>query len=204
MDIVTNAKAMEVHNSIVFDGSWRGALAATALERYAGMMQRKPGLIPKRPEQAKVVKTVPAVDGKTGTSGADTSAPGDGIFEPDMPAQLQMVFGKMENPLELMLYLDDRTVSSELKAYITELCSLTDKLTWSEEKDTGGVECPCVKICRKDGSASELAFHGVPGGHEFTSFVLGLYNESSVPCMVINHDKVVFGKKNVEQVLSLL
>ena len=30
-------------------------------------------------------------------------------------------------------------------------------------------------MCR-DGSPTGLAFHGVPGGHEFTSFVLGLYN----------------------------
>ena len=29
---------------------------------------------------------------------------------------------------------------------------------------------------RADGSDTGLAFHGVPGGHEFTSFVLGLYN----------------------------
>ena len=35
---------------------------------------------------------------------------------------------------------------------------------------------PCVKIYRSDGSYTGLAFHGVPGGHEFTSFVLGLYN----------------------------
>ena len=28
----------------------------------------------------------------------------------------------------------------------------------------------------KDGNDTGLAFHGVPGGHEFTSFVLGLYN----------------------------
>ena len=27
-----------------------------------------------------------------------------------------------------------------------------------------------------DGTETGLAFHGVPGGHEFTSFVLGLYN----------------------------
>lgn len=37
-------------------------------------------------------------------------------------------------------------------------------------------ECPCVRIYREDGNWSGLAFHGVPGGHEFTSFVLGLYN----------------------------
>lgn len=33
-----------------------------------------------------------------------------------------------------------------------------------------------MKICRADGSETGVAFHGVPGGHEFTSFVLGLYN----------------------------
>ena len=35
---------------------------------------------------------------------------------------------------------------------------------------------PCVRVLRADGSWTGLAFHGVPGGHEFTSFVLGLYN----------------------------
>ena len=35
---------------------------------------------------------------------------------------------------------------------------------------------PCVKVCLADGGETGLAFHGVPGGHEFTSFVLGLYN----------------------------
>jgi thioredoxin reductase (NADPH) len=35
---------------------------------------------------------------------------------------------------------------------------------------------PCVKVCLGDGTETGLAFHGVPSGHEFTSFVLGLYN----------------------------
>ena len=33
-----------------------------------------------------------------------------------------------------------------------------------------------MEVYRQDGSYTGLAFHGVPGGHEFTSFVLGLYN----------------------------
>lgn len=37
-------------------------------------------------------------------------------------------------------------------------------------------ERPCVQVCREDGTWTGLAFHGVPGGHEFTSFILGLYN----------------------------
>ena len=40
----------------------------------------------------------------------------------------------------------------------------------------GGADAPCVEVFRSDGSFTGLAFHGVPGGHEFTSFVLGLYN----------------------------
>jgi thioredoxin reductase (NADPH) len=33
-----------------------------------------------------------------------------------------------------------------------------------------------VEVCLSDGTPTGLAFHGVPSGHEFTSFVLGLYN----------------------------
>ena len=57
------------------------------------------------------------------------------------------------------------------------LCALTDKLTVKKEKKPGDHR-PCVKVCREDGSWTGLAFHGVPGGHEFTSFILGLYNAS--------------------------
>ena len=126
-----------------------------------------------------------------------------------------------------------------------------------------------------DGTPTGLAFHGVPSGHEFTSFVLGLYNTAgpgqalddaarqkiaeidcktdlkilvtlsctmcpdlvvaaqriaaanpnvtahvydirqfeilknqyhvmSVPCLVVNEEKVSFGKKNINQILELL
>ncbi|MGO5314897.1 thioredoxin family protein [Bilifractor sp. LCP21S3_A7] len=37
---------------------------------------------------------------------------------------------------------------------------------------------PFVRILQEDHYPTGLAFHGVPGGHEFTSFVLGLYNAS--------------------------
>ena len=126
-----------------------------------------------------------------------------------------------------------------------------------------------------DGTPTGLAFHGVPSGHEFTSFVLGLYNAAgpgqaidedtkrqieaiteavdikilvtlsctmcpdlvvatqriaaenpnvtaqvydvrhfenlkeqynvmSVPCLVINEEKVLFGKRNIQQILEQL
>jgi thioredoxin reductase (NADPH) len=44
-----------------------------------------------------------------------------------------------------------------------------------------------VEVCLADGTPSGLAFHGVPSGHEFTSFVLGLYNAAG-PGQAIDPD----------------
>jgi len=163
-----------------------------------------------------------------------------------------------------------------LEQFITALAALSDKLTVSvAEYNASSDNAPCVTVCSADGTEMGLAFHGVPSGHEFTSFVLGLYNAAgpgqaidsdtkrqiasitstvnmkllvtlsctmcpdlvvaaqhiaaenphitahvydirhfenlkerynvmSVPCLVINDDKISFGKKNMEQILQLI
>ena len=138
-----------------------GALAATELEKHAAALQRKTGLHPEMPKP-KPVSTTAAAPKASST-----------LFDEAMLAQLNTVFSRMGSRLTLKLSLDDRPVSAELKGYMEELAKLTDKLTVELEN---GSEAPCVRIFRADGSFSGLAFHGVPGGHEFTSFVLGLYN----------------------------
>ena len=89
-------------------------------------------------------------------------------------ARKKAFFSRMASKLVLKLKLDDRPVSAELKGYMEELAKHTDKL--SVELSDEGEDAPVVRVCREDGSWTGLAFHGVPGGHEFTSFVLGLYN----------------------------
>lgn len=145
-----------------------GALAATELERYAAAMQAKTGIKPelqKRPQ-------------KPGGEISDHEGKGQGkLFTEEMLTQLHTVFGKMERSLILKLYLDEREVSSELRAYMEELAALTDKLTVELAAEKEEVEHPpCVRVCDARGEYLGLAFHGVPGGHEFTSFILGLYN----------------------------
>ena len=155
-----------------------GALAATELEKYAAQLQAKTGLKPQRPEAEKPAAkpAEPAAPAAQPASG--NGASGSGLFDEAMMAQLNTVFGRMANPLILKLYLDERPVSAELKGYMEELAAVTEKLTVEvvSGADAAGVDAPCVRVCRADGSWSGLAFHGVPGGHEFTSFVLGLYN----------------------------
>ena len=145
-----------------------GALAATELERYAEAMQKKTGLVP---EFSKASST------KTPEESSQASQTSTALFEEGMLAQLQTVFSKMARPLVLQLFLDDTPVSEELQAYMKELSALTDNLSLEISQDPDSEPYrPCVRICQEDGMWTGLSFHGVPGGHEFTSFVLGLYN----------------------------
>ena len=59
---------------------------------------------------------------------------------------------------------------------VEELAAQSSKLSVELSDPSDADHLPCVRVCRADGSWTGLAFHGVPGGHEFTSFVLGLYN----------------------------
>ena len=146
-----------------------GATAATELERYAAAMQTKTGVHPRKPVRG---SAVPAPE----TKGKPESQEG-GLFSPDMLTQMQVIFERMEQNLILSLDLDDRPVSNELRQYMEELAKLTDKLSVSVGSEgTAASERPCVRVLRADGTDTGLAFHGVPGGHEFTSFMLGLYN----------------------------
>ena len=239
-----------------------GALAATELERYAARMHKITGLKPQ-------IKEVAIASEK------EHKVIANSLFDEEMTSQLNTVFSKMEHPLRLKLYLDSKPLSEELKNYVNEMAKLTDKLLVELVENHTESETPCVRIFKYDNSDTGLAFHGVPGGHEFTSFVLGLYNAAgqgqtihdsvrerivkinqkvdmqilvslsctmcpelvtaaqkiatlnplvkaevydinhfgdkkqtynvmSVPCLVINGDKVFFGKKNIEQILDLI
>ena len=241
-----------------------GAIAATELEKYAAALQKKTGLVPQLPkaEVKEEPKTQPANTVKSN------------LFSEDIAAQLDTVFSRMTGELVLKLYLDDRSASEELRSYMEAMAERTDKLS-VVMGDGEAEDRPMVKVCRPDGTETGLAFHGVPGGHEFTSFVLGLYNAAgpgqpmddgdradiqkiteptrmqvlvslsctmcpelvvasqriaaenekvvtevydvnlyphlkdrynvmSVPCLVINEEKVTFGKKNLRQLLDIL
>ena len=142
-----------------------GALAATELEKYVAEMHRKTGLIPNAPVKSKITQEgkMPSLDNE--------------LFDEQMRAQLSTVFAKMDRPLILKLYLNEKPISDELEDFIQTLAEFTGKLSVQiADRQSPDITAPCVKVCREDGAETGLAFHGVPSGHEFTSFVLGLYN----------------------------
>lgn len=150
------------------------ALAATELEKYVVKMQKKTGLIPTRPireNDAPVRAFQPRIE--KSEEKKETK-----LFTPDMLSQMNLVFGKMEKKLQLRLGLNDGQASKELNYYMEELDKLTDKISLVKDEEPDPKEVPYIKVCLEDGSYTGLAFHGVPGGHEFTSFLIGLYNVS--------------------------
>ena len=157
-----------------------GALAATELEKYVAAMQRKTGLRADAPS-VKQSET-------TGTVDTHESEGSDELFTKEMRQQLDTVFTRMERPLLLKLSLDSRPVSEELEQFITALVALSDKLTMEvADRQASETFAPCVEVCLIDGTPTGLAFHGIPSGHEFTSFVLGLYNAAG-PGQAIDED----------------
>lgn len=117
--------------------------------------------------------------------------PGE-LFSDATRQQLNVVFSRMFRPVTLALELDDTPLSTELQGFIDAMVALSGGKLKSvvvdgkyEKDDTGravfDVEHvlpaarPCVRMV-VDGKPTGLAFHGVPSGHEFNSFVLGLYN----------------------------
>ena len=215
---------------------------------------------------------------------------GDGFLDSTILQQLQGVFAKFEQPVILRAWLDDSPLSGEMTGFLRELASASEMVRW--EMASGGSNAgqsgsagngasgvpdilPAIEVCRADGSGSGVWFHGVPGGHEFNSFVIALYNVAgpgqpveaetkrrlesidkklnlkvlvslsctmcpetvmsaqkaaavseniqaemfdlahfpalkekykvmSVPCMILNDDKVFFGKKGLEEITDIL
>ena len=147
-------------------------------------------------DAASLADTTPAPAPVKRSTDADAAAnavrkPGE-LFSDTTRQQLNVVFGRMSRPVTLALELDDTPLSTELRGFIDALVALSGGKLKStvddseyEKDDTGRAVFdvdsvlpaarPCVRMV-VDGEPTGLAFHGVPSGHEFNSFVLGLYN----------------------------
>ncbi|MCC6098450.1 MAG: FAD-dependent oxidoreductase [Coriobacteriaceae bacterium] len=160
-----------------------GAATATEMERYLKRAQERTGIVPRQPAS----RTRDVATGEKDVApaaAAGTSAPasgatgGDSPIDEAMAAQLDAVFSRMESDVTLRVHLDGSDASAELRAYMDALAGLSDRLS-VEVADAAAddpAELPFVELVRADETACGMAFHGVPGGHEFTSFVLGIYN----------------------------
>ena len=131
-----------------------GAIAATEMEKYLSKQRALTGLSTSMPVKR---ASVHQAESQPKTSNNE-------LLDDAMKQQLNAVFDKMTETLTLEIYLDDREVSQELKAYMKALSSLTDKLI-IKEGDEQVKETPYVQIRKANGEKAGFSFHGAPGGH---------------------------------------
>src|SRR5699024_5005905 len=79
---------------------------------------------------------------------------------------------KLIHPVDLIATLDESKQSTEIRALLSEIATLSDKVFFTEQNDLS-VRKPSF-IVTKSGSKHGPRFAGSPLGHEFTSLVLAL------------------------------
>ncbi|WP_028044805.1 FAD-dependent oxidoreductase [Candidatus Stoquefichus massiliensis] len=235
-----------------------GAIAATSLEKY----------IP----QVKSVHQIETVAyQKQSQVVEEISQDNQQFISQDIRAQLKPILDKLTKDIYLVGNLTEDSFSLELKNFINEFSSLNPHIHALYQET---VDSPSIQIYNQEKQPLGIAYHLVPGGHEFNSFVLAIYNAASdgqplkdeiihqiqslsahniqvfvslsctmcpevvqsaqrlalenkniqtsiydlvhhphykeqyhimsVPCMVIDEQNVVFGKKNIEDIMKII
>lgn len=157
-----------------------GALAACAMEKVAAIMHEKTGIVPDVPNATRKSPEEPRASFSPDTMSSK-------FISEDMKPQLNAVFERMGDVVTLEVHSNGNDKSRELYEAMKDLSDLTDKLELTQVSDNSDTS-PCVKLMR-DGKYTGLAFHGIPGGHEFTSFILGIYNSSGTGQPIEDDDK---------------
>ncbi|WP_424682585.1 alkyl hydroperoxide reductase subunit F [Frateuria sp. YIM B11624] len=100
------------------------------------------------------------------------------MLDTNLKTQLQAYLEKLVQPIELAASLDDSAKSAELNELLTEIASLSDKISLVRRDDDA--RKPSFAINRA-GTDVSVRFAGIPLGHEFTSLVLALLQVGGHP-----------------------
>lgn len=152
-----------------------GAIAATSLERY--ISETRDRLKLGKPRQiAAQTEVKPNISDNHGESMGK-----DGFLNAEMRKQLFDVFEKFEQVVIMKAVIAQDAVSAELESFVNELVGIHDKVKSEIDEETPrtGDDKPYIAICNETGSVG-IRYYSVPGGHEFNSFVVALYNAAGV------------------------
>lgn len=168
-----------------------GAVAATSLEKHVSEVHEKLGIPELLRSEADMEKLrnkdgSPKKERTRGTDGSSKEGEEKNTFlSEEIRQQLSGLFEKFENKVVIKAELDESPLAGEMSGFLGELEGLTDRLICVRERITEqekkrreaeGELFPAIRLMREDGSGGNILFHGVPGGHEFNSFIIALYN----------------------------
>lgn len=155
-----------------------GAAASASIEKYLFALYKRTGrerTAVKRP--AAQEKRTPEQREAAEAAAKQTGETDGGFLTAEMRAALQGVFGKLTRKLRIRVYLDDSALSDEVRGFVREMEPLSGMIAYEEGKrEEYGGAYPALVFCDGEGKSLGVQFHGVPGGHEFNSYVIAVYN----------------------------
>ncbi len=136
-----------------------GAKAATSLEKYIPTIVQEHNLKPKK------------IELKNDTTNNDNSDVDENNYfiSSQIKAQLKPIFDKLERNLILKCYDDGSKLANEMKGFLEEFVTLSDKLSYTVVSSSS---IAAISFYDQDDNYLNIAYHGIPGGHEFNSFVI--------------------------------
>ena len=137
------------------------------------------------------------------------------LLDANIVEQLKAYFDKIEEPIEIAAFLNDSDKSKELDSFLQEVDAISNKVnytkkTFGEDKaleETAGITRPTSFTLLKGGKKTGINFYGIPGGHEFNSFILAILGLAGLGKKLEGEqlEKVASVKKtlNIETFVSL-
>jgi NADH-dependent peroxiredoxin subunit F len=103
------------------------------------------------------------------------------MLDNEMKEQLKGLFEPIKARLALQVYGKTHPKFEELLELLRGVCEASSHLTLEENDKVpeGSLAGLGFFVCKSDGSA-KISFDGVPGGHEFSSFVLSILNSAGL------------------------
>ena len=104
------------------------------------------------------------------------------LLDSNIVEQLKGYFDKINGNIELVAFLNDSEKSAELDSFLQEVDAISGKVNYvkkSFDNDKADLEKanltrPTSFTILKDGENTGINFSGIPGGHEFNSFILAV------------------------------
>lgn len=104
------------------------------------------------------------------------------LLDANIVEQLKGYFGKIEGTIELVAFLNDSDKSKELDSFLQEVDGISEKVNYKKEtfgenkelEEKLQISRPTSFSLTKNGEKTGINIYGIPGGHEFNSFILAV------------------------------
>lgn len=177
-----------------------GAMAATCLEKYVSMIHKQEN-IPELPR-----KEVDLSSLQEEVHLAENSEEDEHFISLEIREQVRKLAEKFTKKVIVRAAYDESDLALKMRNFMQELKEITPQII-CQEAENSKYQLPVLEILREDGTDTGICFHAVPGGHEFTSFVLALYEIAGIAKPIEEHLKkkieALQSKKQVKIAVSL-